>query len=315
MTANNNEYIHDALFFDGTDDLVAATSAFLRDGVEAGDDVVLICTDEHSAAMAAGVDDQDRIIRLSRADIYDRAPLAVSSYRRFVKERMNLGTSRVRLVGEVDFGRHERTWREWGRFESVCNTALAPLPLWCICAYDADTLPKQVLATAELTHPHVRRDGHRSDNPFYVDPAAFMEMTTVDEADPVEATAPAFADANVDDLQLLRTRLHGHLGINGANRTVVEDFLFAVNEVVTNALRYGRPPVMVQLWVTSDRFVCAVTDQGRGFSDPLAGYVAPDDEFPEGRVGLWLVRQLCDNLSTARSSAGFTVRVSTQHAT
>ena len=315
MTAETNGYIHDALFFDSTEDLVAATTPFLRDGLEAGDDVVLICTDEHNRAIAAGLGNQARIIYLSRADVFDRAPLAVSSYRQFVKERISLGTSRVRLVSEVDFGNRAQTWREWSRFEAVCNSALAPLPLWSVCAYDADTLPNQVLATAELTHPHVRRDGHRSDNPFYVDPAAFMEMTTADEADPLEATTPTFADGNVDDLQLLRSRLLGHLGTNGANQVVVEDFLFAVNEVVTNAVRHGQPPVVVQLWVTSQRFLCAVTDQGPGFSDPLTGYVAPDDEFPQGRVGLWLVRQLCDDLSTVRNARGFTVRLSTQHAT
>jgi anti-sigma regulatory factor (Ser/Thr protein kinase) len=91
---------------------------------------------------------------------------------------------------------------------------------------------------------------------------------------------------------------------------MVEDLVMAVHEVAINGLRHGRPPVTVRLWAAPERVQCAVTDGGPGFEDPFAGYVrGGGDELPEGRFGLWLARQLCDEVVMARTPEGFTTRL------
>ena len=90
-------------------------------------------------------------------------------------------------------------------------------------------------------------------------------------------------------------------------------FAAAVAEVLLNALRHGRPPVAVRLWVTPTRLECTVTDRGDGFDDPLAGYILPGNGFPPAGAGLWLVRQACDTLEAFRTGTGtgFAVRLAT----
>ena len=78
---------------------------------------------------------------------------------------------------------------------------------------------------------------------------------------------------------------------------------------MSNALRHGRPPVDVRLWTTPTRLVCAVTDRGNGFDDPLAGYVPYDDDHT--RAGLWLARRSCDSLDYVATPDGFTARLTT----
>jgi hypothetical protein len=57
--------------------------------------------------------------------------------------------------------------------------------------------------------------------------------------------------------------------------------------------------------------LCAVTDQGPGFDDPLAGYAPLDTRhLDRGGAGLWLARQCCDRLDMSTDPDGFTVRLS-----
>ena len=81
-------------------------------------------------------------------------------------------------------------------------------------------------------------------------------------------------------------------------------------EVVRRIAAEGEPPVTVRVWLSPGRVVCTVTDRGLGFDDPFAGYVRGGGaRLPEGQFGLWLARELCDELLTAQTPEGFTVRL------
>jgi anti-sigma regulatory factor (Ser/Thr protein kinase) len=113
------------------------------------------------------------------------------------------------------------------------------------------------------------------------------------------------------DLWLLRRQLHPALAGSVLTSETISEFVFAVSEVATNALRHGRPPVLVRAWVTPSRVLCAVTDQGAGIDDPFAGYLPAHSDPAQGGRGLWLARRLCDHVTLRRTSAGFTVRLAT----
>jgi anti-sigma regulatory factor (Ser/Thr protein kinase) len=138
------------------------------------------------------------------------------------------------------------------------------------------------------------------------------------DPDPLQATVPTFDSGElVDPAQLasLRTRLRTVLARTMGPARVRSDFVTAVSEVAANGLVHGRPPVRVRVWATPDRLLGTVTDQGDGFDDPLAGYVPTRGKDPTGAgVGLWLARQLCDRVETARTPYGFTVRLATSMA-
>ena len=92
----------------------------------------------------------------------------------------------------------------------------------------------------------------------------------------------------------------------------LEDFLLAVDEMTTNALRHGRPPVDLRLWADEKRLVCTVTDRGAGLQDPFIGYgPAHGDDLSLGGMGLWLARQLCDHVDITVADDGVRVRLTT----
>ncbi len=55
------------------------------------------------------------------------------------------------------------------------------------------------------------------------------------------------------------------------------DLTMAANEILTNALRYGRGVVALWGWPEDGRFLCQIQDDGPGIADPLAGYLPPAD--------------------------------------
>jgi anti-sigma regulatory factor (Ser/Thr protein kinase) len=74
------------------------------------------------------------------------------------------------------------------------------------------------------------------------------------------------------------------------------DLLAALSEVVTNSLMHGKGERMLSVWTHDGAAVGAVTDQGEGPVDPLAGYRPPSDH-ASGGMGLWITRQVCDAVS------------------
>jgi anti-sigma regulatory factor (Ser/Thr protein kinase) len=302
-------HVHEALFFSSTEDLVAAAAPFLRRGLAAGDDAVLLCTDDNNHAVTEALDGDDRLIYLPRPQVYEKAVTAIEQYRDFMDRRIREGTRRVRLIGQVGFGADSRGWDESQRFEALCNHAMAGYPLWSLCAYDTGLLPEGRLSSVELTHPYVRRAGMPSPNPLYADPAEVL-VESHDEPDPLPDVEPMGTLREAGDLRPLARELEDLLRAEQVAGEKVDDFVLAVNEIATNGLRHGRPPVVARLWVDRERMVCAVTDHGPGIDDPFAGYLpGGGDALPEGRFGLWLARRLCDNLLTYRTAEGFTVRL------
>jgi anti-sigma regulatory factor (Ser/Thr protein kinase) len=307
MSAEGSDhYVHEALFYGSTQGLVAEAAPFLREGLAAGDDVVLICAEDNNRAVAEQLDD-DRIIFLPREDVYQKAVTAVEYLRDFMRSRVDEGSDQVRLVGQVDFGSGTRAWDEWRRFEALCNHALAPYPLWSLCAYDTGGLPAPAVATGKITHPYVRDGACRRTNPSYVDPAEVLRRPPL-HVEPLPDDAPTTAISDVHDLSGLHHQVHDLLVTGRLESEKVDDLVLVVNELATNGVRHGIPPVNVRIWLTERRVVCTVVDHGPGFEDPFIGYLpGGGEDLPEGQFGLWLARRLCDQLMIDRTSEGFQV--------
>jgi anti-sigma regulatory factor (Ser/Thr protein kinase) len=309
-TAATGGYVHDALFYGSDDELLAAAVPFVRAGLDAGDNVVLVCAERNTALLTEALGRDPRIGSLPRAEVYHRVPAAIAAYRWMMREEMNAGARRVRVLGEVDFGAGPADWAEWTRFEAVVNRALAPYPLWGVCMYDTRRLPRQVLEDAKLTHPNLSTRTSRARNPDYIDPGEFLRRFAPEWPDPLEASQPALHIDDAVDLRLLRHNVTAAFAGSPWSPDAVDGFVVAVNEMATNARIYGRAPVRVRLWSTAGRALCAVTDQGSGFDDPYVGYVlAESEDLSRGGMGWWLARQLCDEVHATTASEGFTVRV------
>jgi anti-sigma regulatory factor (Ser/Thr protein kinase) len=217
---------------------------------------------------------------------------------------------RVRVVGEVDFGPTGRDWLEWQRYESVINEALGDWPLWGLCVFDTQRLPQPLLDSALDTHPQVvDGPGRRAPNPLFVPPADYVRSLPV-PVEPLEGTRPRLHAPDVADFVELRHAVASELAATRAAADLVEDFLLAVDEMVSNAVRHGLPPVSLRLWTAADRIVCTIGDGGPGWDDPFAGYgPAHGEDLSRGGMGLWLARQLCDHVDISTAGSGVKVRL------
>ncbi len=301
---------HDAVLYDDPAELTAVAARFLRDGLDAGEAAVLAVDTAAAGAIRDAVGEHPRLHVLDRAEVYRaRTPAAITTLRRTAQRLTADGTARVRVVGEPGFGGTEQDRYEWQRYEAVVNAALAGAPLWGLCAFGTAELPAAVLDTVRRTHPAVVTTGGRAANPGYAEPADVLQNLPA-PPEPLEDTAPRLAARDVTDFIGLRHAVAAELATLPGPREVVEDLLLAVDEMTSNAVRHGRPPVDLELWTGDGRVVCRITDRGRGPQDPFAGYgPAHGEDLSRGGMGLWLARQLCDHVHVARSAASTSVRL------
>jgi anti-sigma regulatory factor (Ser/Thr protein kinase) len=242
------------------------------------------------------------------ADTREWHPNSSSRLRAFyeyVTEHLADGATRIRLVGEPVWheGRPDLI-REWTRYESVLNTVLAPFPVSLVCTYDTSRLDPAIVANARRTHPVVS-DGKDAPSRDFLDPAELLR-TWNPEPPPPPAWAPSLD--RPADLSRARRFLREQAMKAGLTFERAMDMAMAANEILTNALRYGRGAVALWGWPEDERFLCQIQDEGPGIADPMAGYVPPAEAMDAGR-GLWLARQLVDLLQIVPNSTGTTVRL------
>ncbi|CCH88308.1 Two component signal transduction serine/threonine kinase [Modestobacter italicus] len=311
MTAGAGDlgFRHDGLVYRSTEELAAGAAPFLLDGLACGDGVVIAAGPAATEVLRDAVGDHPLVLVLERHALYRaRTPTAITTFRGLA-EQAGPGR-RVRVVGETDFGTTDADRYEWQRYEAVVNAAFADLPLWGLCVFDA-ALPEPVLATVRAAHPHLVGASGRTANPDHVDPAGYLAGLVVPD-EPLERTTPTFSATDVTHFAAVRRTVAGHLTDVAAPADLAEDFLLAVDEMTSNAVRHGRPPASLRLWATPGTLLCTIADAGPGPADPFAGYgPAHGTDLSAGGMGLWLARQLCDHVALRRDAHGNSVRLTT----
>ncbi|MBB3676182.1 sensor histidine kinase [Modestobacter versicolor] len=304
-------YRHDLLLHDSSEELATRAASFVRAGLEAGDGAVVAAGPRVGPLVLEALADDERVLVLDPAEIYRmRTPAAITALRQLAQERTPDG-GRLRVVGETVFGPTAREWLEWERYEAVVNEALRPQPLWGLCVYDSSRLPDEVIETGLATHTHLVTAAGRQVNPGYRDPAEVLRSLPVPE-EPLERTEPLLRVDDVSDFIGLRHAVGERLAALGGSPDLVEDLHLAVDEMSSNAVRHGGPPVQLRLWASAERVVCRISDRGPGMDDPFAGYgPAHGDDLSRGGMGLWLARQLCDHVDVIDDGRGLTVRLAT----
>ena len=109
----------------------------------------------------------------------------------------------------------------------------------------------------------------------------------------------------------LRHSVASCAGAAGLAGERLDDFVVAVNELLTNAVRHGGGSGRVSLWHRDDTVVCEVADQGEGLPGPLDSPRRPAADRLGGR-GLWLAGQLTDTVEIETGHGGTTVRIATR---
>lgn len=108
----------------------------------------------------------------------------------------------------------------------------------------------------------------------------------------------------------LRHAVASCVGAAGLVGQRLDDFVLAVNELLTNAVRHGGGKGRLRLWRRGDEVVCEVSDHGAGFDGArLSTGARPAADTPGG-WGLWLAGKLSDRMEVDTGPGGTTVRIS-----
>jgi anti-sigma regulatory factor (Ser/Thr protein kinase) len=298
---------HQALFYSGDASFLAATLPFIRDGVEAGEPVMVVVAPEKIDLLRSRMNGSSDAVTFADMHEVGRNPaLVIPAWRDFVARNAADG-QRVRGIGEPIWAeRSDTELVECEHHESLLNLAFADGPaLWLLCPYDTKTLRPGVLRRAAHSHPLIDDHGVERESPAYVEPETTGAPFGGPLPDPPRRTEE-LPFVSPDDLEHARRFVTEFARTEASDPDRVDGLVLAVDELVTNSLRHGGGRGILRVWWEGDEVVCEVADSGT-IADPLVGRIRPPLEQRGGR-GLWIANHFCDLLQIRSSSAGTVIR-------
>ncbi|MGN6131676.1 MAG: anti-sigma factor RsbA family regulatory protein [Nocardioidaceae bacterium] len=296
---------HSAMIYRGTDEFVSGVSRFVREGIGAGDRVLVLAPAEKLHRLERELGVGAGMVDLHDADdAYRPQARAIQMAMTYLDEQP---ARRTRLVAEQRLTeRNDVELAAYVRQEAAANALYQSFPVGMLCPYDADTVPGQVLTACRKTHGGLLEGDRLLPNAEYVEPRTYLTESFTASATP--PSADVFTCETVDDLATARQLVQGEAVKAQLGWDTTGDLVLAVNEVLTNAITHGRPPARLSVYRDGPALACHVHDLGHGLTDPLVGYFPPPQEPTSGR-GLWLARQLCDSVEIGTDDSGSHVRL------
>lgn len=287
------QYSHDLLLHDCDEELIAGITSFVEQGLESGGHVLVHSTKARVAQFKEVLGTHPRLEYGLDEDLYLSPSRTLFAYQRKLAESPR--PIELWATGTVPLGDDAAGHPAWGRYESLVNEVLGPYAFHGLCSYDTQVLPERTIAAAKAAHPHVGAGDRRGASPEYQHPADFLADPLAGVPDP--PSSPPGATMTIPGVHHLRRARdlvrRTCMSSSAVARDTVDDFVAAVNEVVVNGLHHGVAPVRLALWADPARLTCLVTDLGFGIADRLVGYRYPE---PDGPKGLWVARQLCEDI-------------------
>ncbi|HEX2069227.1 MAG TPA: MEDS domain-containing protein, partial [Actinomycetota bacterium] len=168
---------HEALLYAGDREFVTAVSSFVREGVHAGEPVLVLVPEPKIEMLRWSLQDDAANVRFGNMTEMGRNPgRVISIWQDFAAEHG--AAPNLRGVGEPVWpGRTADELVECERHEELLNLAFADASLWLVCPYDTTTLDPSVIA--EATRPHQRAAAGRRH-------AASLPIRRADTGDPFQ---------------------------------------------------------------------------------------------------------------------------------
>ncbi|MBA2471163.1 MAG: sensor histidine kinase [Pseudonocardiales bacterium] len=298
---------HEGLLYGSEAEFLAGTVPFIRDGLERGDPIRIATTDRNTGWLRAALGGDARRVAFWDSSQWYRHPVRALAALHDAVQEVGVAGQRLRIVREPSWtASTAQESKEWARHESVVNAALAWANAALLCAYDTSVVDPAAVASVARTHPELVVNGGTRPSPAYTDPAVFNAECNRSPLPELPPPTLWLRFRQLDQLVTLRAFVTSHATQIGAHH--VEQFVQAVDEVVTNAVEHGGGSGVLQIWTGPQTMMCEVSDTGAGLLDPLAGHLPPDPFAARGR-GLWLARQFSDLVELHSDPAGTTVRL------
>jgi anti-sigma regulatory factor (Ser/Thr protein kinase) len=297
---------HEAVFYAGDDEFVERSRAFIEDGLGRDEPVLVMVGERKLQLLREALGTRADRVHFADMGVVGRNPARIiPAWNRFVGDHAESGGG-MRGIGEpIWAGRSDSELSECQLHESLINIAFATADEFrLICPYDTAALPEDVIEDARHSHPIVSRDGAEDVSHTYcgIDRVAarFAEPLSDPPPDAEELTVTVRALRDARDLVRARAQDAG-LGERS------DDFVLAVNEVLSNSLHHAHEDGVLRVWDDPDGLVCEVRDGGH-ISQPMVGREEPSVGQIGGH-GIWLVNLVCDLVQVRSSADGSTVRM------
>lgn len=299
---------HEALLYEGLEQLVERSVPFIRDALEAEEPVAVAMVPDKIDALREALGDDAAGVRFSdMAEIGRNPARIIPAWHSFTGEHQRAGKRALGIGEPIWSGRSSHELVECQLHEALINVAFSPTDAFhLLCPYDVATLDPAVIHEARCTHPHVIATGS---DPVSREYRGGIDVTSpFDVALPRPSSRPAVLSFDCDSVADVRDLVRNHAERAGLGPTRTSDLVIAAHELATNSVRHGGGNGVLRVWREDDVLVCEVKDRGH-ITDPLVGRRLPSMS-GAGGLGLWIANHVCD-LVQIRSSAttGTAVRV------
>jgi CheY-like chemotaxis protein len=161
---------HEALVYSSADELVTVATPFLRLGLAAEDNVLVVMREGGRDVIREALDGDASSVEFADAsDWYRTLEGAFDGYSRYIRDQLDRGAQRIRIFAET---LRPAAIAAWNAYEAKVSVALASEPVSFICAYDTRELPPDLVADAASTHPLLRSAAGVRPSPRYAEPEA-----------------------------------------------------------------------------------------------------------------------------------------------
>jgi anti-sigma regulatory factor (Ser/Thr protein kinase) len=302
----DDKLVHRALLYDRDDAFLASTVPLIQDGLEAGEQVLVVTTSRNTELLVRALGrPADGIEFRDANDWYLLPSHTLLSYERYVEQATS---RRVRIVGEVAWNGESRIpMTEWIRYEAALNVAFAVQPLTIVCPYDMRELPQEILAEARRTHPELcNGDGTRRSPEFTEAGQLARELDRETFAAPAAPTGELPIRGNLPEVRDFVLKQARRAGLSGKS---VQDIFLAVQEIAGAVITHGGDHGGIRAWIAEGALVFEIRDDATGVGDPLFGQLASDPAMLLEPRGLWLARLLCDLVEVRSGARGLVMRL------
>jgi anti-sigma regulatory factor (Ser/Thr protein kinase) len=307
---------HAALILDSDASLERLLVPVLRQHVAAREPALLVVPPHTEKVLRNGLGaDADRLEWAGVEAFYQRLGFTFDRFRRYLRRQHSRGRS-VHVIAEPDIVTDLRAPVDrvaaYLSYEAMCNDAFAPFGCPVTCIWDSRRHPTLVIEGVRSIHDHeLTEDGRRRNTGFIPAPDYLAGRAFV-------AMPPAPPGLDIDhmltvmsDLSSSRTAVGAWALTHDFSLAAADQVTAAANEVLTNSLQHGQPPVRLRAWRHDQTLVVHVDDNGGGTIPPDAGYRPPTS--PENGMGLWITRQFADIVLTRTTTSLTSVRMYFPH--
>ncbi|MEO3786420.1 sensor histidine kinase [Actinocorallia sp. B10E7] len=300
--------LHQALLHGGTEEFLDAAVPFLREGFAAGDHILAVLPRTRGEALRDVLGkDGSGIGFLDSSEFYRHPVRTIAAYHDVLRQT---APRRLRALAELNWSGRLQEWerREWYRYEALVNAVFNGSNAQVICSYDRSLVPPPVVEQARRTHPELFEGGfHPAYNDRYTRPERYDAGRDRLPLPEMPADADRLPLTSLD-LAPMRSFLTERALRMGLPEDRLGPLCMAVNEIATNAVAHGTPPIEFRIWRQDEALYCEVADIGLWHPDPLAGFLPPESAVESG-FGLWSARLLVDLLEIRAGHHGTRVRL------